>query len=313
MRAPLSASLLILFAFLFWSACGSAPTSVYTSGEGGYSCFRIPDLLRLSSGSLLAFAEARKLNCGDHGWVDLVVKASHDGGATWTNLTVVYSNSTSSVHTTIGNAVPMQERVTNRVIVPFCTNNSQLHFSYSDDGGVRWSPPLPMPGVVSGSWEWVASGPPAGVQLSSGRLLFVINHHTKQEPTDGRISVVYSDDHGKTWQIGGTSSGTATPNESQPVEIDGGVLFITSRSNSSYRYQTVSRDGGITLEETVISKGLVEPDGGCEGSVVYLPQSKQLFFSGPGSTSARQNMTLFVSKDQGSSWSFYKTIDPQVC
>ena len=68
-------------------------TEVYTAGEGGYYCFRIPALLRTNKGTLLAFAEGRGQHtgsCADHGDVHIVVKRSFDLGQTWSNLTVVY-------------------------------------------------------------------------------------------------------------------------------------------------------------------------------------------------------------------------------
>ena len=53
---------------------------VYKAGEIGYSCFRIPALKRLKSGALIAFAEARKSGCGDHGDVRVVSRTSTDNG-----------------------------------------------------------------------------------------------------------------------------------------------------------------------------------------------------------------------------------------
>ena len=35
---------------------------VYKNGEGGYKCIRIPSLLRTFENTILAFAEARRLN-----------------------------------------------------------------------------------------------------------------------------------------------------------------------------------------------------------------------------------------------------------
>ena len=65
-------------------------TTVYSAGEGGYYCFRIPALLFTASGTLLAFAEGRRGSCADHGDVHIVLKRSSDSGRTWSNLTVVH-------------------------------------------------------------------------------------------------------------------------------------------------------------------------------------------------------------------------------
>ncbi len=57
---------------------------VFINGEDGYACFRIPSLVVMGNGDLLAAAEGRVENCGDHGGVIRVVgKISADHGATW--------------------------------------------------------------------------------------------------------------------------------------------------------------------------------------------------------------------------------------
>ncbi|HVL23056.1 MAG TPA: sialidase family protein, partial [Thermomicrobiales bacterium] len=57
---------------------------VFVNGEDGYACYRIPSLVAMGNGELLAVAEARRDNCRDHGGVIRVVaKISADGGATW--------------------------------------------------------------------------------------------------------------------------------------------------------------------------------------------------------------------------------------
>lgn len=69
-------------------------TVVFTAGEMGYYCFRIPSLLFTSQGTLLAFAEGRgqhTKSCNDHGDVHIVLKRSTDYGHTWSNLTVIYT------------------------------------------------------------------------------------------------------------------------------------------------------------------------------------------------------------------------------
>ena len=59
---------------------------MFKSGEEGYRCFRIPAIVATTSGTLLAIAEGRKTGCGGAGDIDLVLKRSHDGGETWSEL-----------------------------------------------------------------------------------------------------------------------------------------------------------------------------------------------------------------------------------
>ena len=58
--------------------------------------------------------------------------------------------------------------------------------------------------------------------------------------------VYYSDDHGKTWQIGNVTPGPDA-NEDEVVELTGGRLLLDGRQNSDdFRRRHVSADGGVT-------------------------------------------------------------------
>jgi len=52
---------------------------VFRQNESPYFCVKIPELLQLESGVLLAFGEARMFSCGDYTATDLVVKRSTTG------------------------------------------------------------------------------------------------------------------------------------------------------------------------------------------------------------------------------------------
>jgi len=136
---------------------------VYKNGESGYKCIRIPALLRTQADTILAFAEARKLNCNDHGSVDLVVKRSHDNGLTWSTLEVIQGNSNSTDPETFGNAAPVQDRTTGEILLIFCRNNAQVLLTKSSDDGATWSPPTTLSNVVKPHWKWVATGPPGAL------------------------------------------------------------------------------------------------------------------------------------------------------
>ena len=55
---------------------------VFSHGEGGYPCIRIPAVV-LAGGVLVAFAEARILNCCDFGPKRLALTRSWDSGKSW--------------------------------------------------------------------------------------------------------------------------------------------------------------------------------------------------------------------------------------
>ena len=70
-----------------------ATTPVFTNGEGGIGCFRIPSLVVMGNGELLAVAEGRINNCLDHGGpIRVVARISADNGETWGSLIEVARN-----------------------------------------------------------------------------------------------------------------------------------------------------------------------------------------------------------------------------
>lgn len=60
----------------------SALREVFSKGEAGYHCIKIPYLIQAESGTILALAEGRMGSCSDFAWTHLVYKKSYDGGKT---------------------------------------------------------------------------------------------------------------------------------------------------------------------------------------------------------------------------------------
>jgi hypothetical protein len=126
---------------LLAAAASSQPlVDVFNIGEGGYYCIKIPYIITLKSGTIVAFGEARLGSCSDYTGTDLVYKRSLDGGGTWSVLRVLHGETNASQLAVIGNAAPVQDTASGRLVVPFCRNNSAVLQSYSDDDGVTWSP-----------------------------------------------------------------------------------------------------------------------------------------------------------------------------
>ncbi|MBW3539306.1 MAG: glycoside hydrolase [Planctomycetes bacterium] len=298
------------------SAADPFETTVFTSGEGGYHTYRIPALLVSPKGTLLAFCEGRKTGRGDHGDLDLVLRRSRDGGDTWQPMQLVYEEG-GDAKITIGNPCPVVDG--RRIWLPFCRDNDDVFITYSDDDGQTWAAPREITGDVKRpDWGWYATGPGVGIQLQrgphKGRLVIPCDHRRRIDGQDVTHShVFFSDDHGATWQLGGTVA--PHTNECQLVELADGSLLINMRnywgreggdaSRDKMRAVALSRDGGETWQELRFDETLIEPI--CQASLVSLPPASEnakplLLFSNPSSKTTRHRLTVRRSSDEGRTW-----------
>jgi sialidase-1 len=291
---------------------------VYASGSEGYHTYRIPSVIVTKKGTVLAFCEGRKKGGGDAGEIDLLLRRSTDGGRTFSPQQVVWDDEKN----TCGNPCPVVDASTGTIFLLMTHNlgtdresdiiakkargTRTVWLSQSTDDGQTWSAPRELSGDVKlPDWTWYATGPGAGIQLRSGRLVVPCDHI--ESPSKLYFShMIYSDDHGETWRLGG-SAGPAT-NECEVVERRDGSLLLNMR-NYDRRFHSraiaTSTDGGLTWSEVSRDLALVEPI--CQASIrrVELPGSpgKPLtVFSNPADAGKRQRMTLRISNDDGATW-----------
>lgn len=311
-------------------------TTVFAEGEGGYSCFRIPAIVRTQDGSaLLAFAEARHGDCDDTGDIDVVLKRSTDDGKTWQALEQV----TDGAGDTRGNPVPVVDRDTGRITLltthnpgadcsggdSECTRTPALQHS-EDPLGKRWSAPVEQPQLTRPGWNtWYATGPGHGLQLTrgdhSGRMVVGVNFGGSGGVKGAGL--IHSDDAGTTWQLGAVDERTGrdiTPQELSLLEtVDAGVYAAARNQDNSgtetaegNRADALSTDGGATFREgfAVVPelKGPV-----VQGAVVRLrattagDPNNLILFSGPYNTDPdmdhrRHTMRIRTSTDEGATW-----------
>jgi len=291
---------------------------VFTSGQDGYDTYRIPATVRTAKGTLLAFCEGRRNNRRDWGDIDLLVKRSADGGRTWSKAITVADFGPD----TIGNPAPVVDRRTKTIwllltrnpgdvpekqILPGLSGATRtVWVTHSKDDGLTWAAPADItPSVKLAGWSWYATGPVNGIQLRTGRLVIPCDHN-RRDATRRYSHVVYSDDSGKTWKLGGSAGPDC--NESTVVELRDGSLMLNMRSyaGKNRRAVSISRDGGLTWTDPVSDDALIEPV--CQASLIAFGKGKStLLFSNPADTT-RVNMTVRLSRDQGKSWSVSRTV-----
>nr|WP_295871871.1 sialidase family protein [uncultured Chitinophaga sp.] len=305
-------------------------TALFSAGADGYSSYRIPVLLTAPNGQLLAFCEGRKASASDAGDIDILLKRSADGGKTWSATQVVWDD---GPHT-CGNPCPVVDATTGAIWLLLTRNEGQdkehdiIHkkathtrtvwVAKSEDNGATWSAPADITATTKDpQWGWYATGPGIGIQLQhgphKGRLVIPCDH--SYDDSSGRVAkgpyeygshVIYSDDHGQSWQRGGNIRPKV--NECQLTELaDGkGGLLMSLRSyfGRGLRTQSVSHDGGDSWSAPADVPSLADPI--CQASLIRYrwPSRKRsgiLLFLNPDS-GKRMNMTLKASTDDGRSW-----------
>jgi sialidase-1 len=291
-------------------------TEVFRAGEGGYHTYRIPALIVSAKGTLLAFCEGRKNSASDTGDIDVLLRRSFDGGRTWRPVQKVADMGVD----TVGNATPVVERNTGAILLLLTANpgpvterqisegtapaGRTVWITRSTDDGATWSAPAEITAQVKRpDWTWYATGPGNGIQLRSGRLVIPCDHNTAGN--QGRYShVIYSDDGGATWKIGGVAE--EKTNESAVAETKDGGLLLNMRSYHGRNRRAVqrSRDGGLTWGPLELDETLIEPV--CEGSLISAaPAHKRpngrMLFANPAATK-RTRLTVRLSEDDGRTW-----------
>lgn len=277
-------------------------SDLWCPGDHGYGCYKIPSLLHIpGTSTLLGFIEARKYSCDDWGYIDLLMKRSHDNGKTWTEPLMVYGNSTETDWHTIGDALPIYDIIEKAVHLVFTRDNTDVFVTRSFDEGLTWDTPRNISSAaLRKSGEWVGTGHAAGVQLPSGRLL------VPMYGGGSKSFVLASDDHGSSWHIAGEVN--CNPNEwvMAPVQHNSTRLYGSIRSEP-FRLQSFSEDGGNTWSPVTHVIGMPEPISGCEGAVVLHPNG-HLFYSHPDSHLLRNVMRIKRSDDGGRTWRDHSTI-----
>jgi sialidase-1 len=91
----------------------------------------------------------------------------------------------------------------------------------------QWSDPTYITEqVTEKNWTWVATGPPQGLQLKSGRLFIAADHMNATKSWSSHS--MYSDDLGKSWHISAPIDGEGG-NECQAARAPNGSLVMNMR------------------------------------------------------------------------------------
>ena len=291
----------------------SAP---FVAGKDGYACYRCPTLAVSAKGPVLAFSEGRVNGHKDEDDMDVVLRRSVDGGRTWLPLQVLANDGRNPCKNQCPVVLP-----SGRILLVWLWNawvatekertTREVHVMHSDDDGASWSPTRRITSQVYGKdWGWYGTGPCHAIVKRSppnqGRIIVPARHNSAGVHMITHL--IYSDDGGETWRIGGSVPRERT-SEATVVELSNGDLMLNCRNqrgDEHHRVASVSKDGGLSFTETWLEKQLVEPRG-CQASLLFhspnpVTGKGNILFSNPANREFRSDGTLRLSEDDGRTW-----------
>lgn len=352
--ARILCSLALLAGFSVAHSSAAAPllekVDVFEAGKDGYALYRIPGIVVTKKGTVLAYCEARRTGKSDWDTIDIMLKRSTDGGKTWDamrkiadvpgpkmkNPVALAKNLANTNDVTYNNATAIADK-DGTVHFLFCLEYCRCFYMQSKDEGVTWTPPIEITASFDKfrpeyDWKVIATGPAHGIQLKNGRLVVPIWMSTGTGGHAHRpsaVSVVYSDDKGKTWQRGDMvvkDPELKNPSETIIVQLADGrtMLNIRSESKEHRRAISYSKDGATGWTKVVFDEALLEPI--CMASMVRYSEAKtggknRILFTNPNNLTRKDgkekpemsrdriNVSVKLSYDEGQTWPVTKLLE----
>ena len=302
---------------------------LYEMEEAGSKYYRIPALTQAADGALVAIADKRGDALGDlPNVITIVSKRSTDNGKTWSDMSIVAQGDTVA-KCGYGDAVVIADEKRGNLVAVYSGNNGlwqsneesliRTYTSISTDNGKTWGAVTDITDQVyggvygEGTRYGLFTGSGSGVQLKhgehAGRIMLVVA--ARNDATwGGTMSnyAIYSDDGGITWHAS-KNPGCTDGDESKVVELPNGDVLMSIRNrHKGDRLFSISTDGGETWSEPKYNATLPAP--ACNGDIVaYTHDGKNLLLhSLPASRTTRENVTVYVSEDNGETWTAKRCI-----
>jgi sialidase-1 len=259
-------------------------------------------------GTLLAFAGHRPNGAPDEDTMQIHLRRSSDGGETWGPVIVVAEDGQNRCATQVAVVLP-----SGRILLLWLWNawipsesdrtTREVYVTHSDDDGLTWAPHRNITAqVYQPNWNWYGLGPGHGFIKTRtphvGRIIIPARHGVVGGP--GKPHIIYSDDDGATFHLGGELS---IGNESTACEQSDGDVLFNVRADVLYRWVGVSADGGLTFPTQYEDTQLAGADK-CQASLLehsmnLLTGKANILFSNPEDLDQRVNGTVKLSENDG--------------
>ena len=285
----------------------TAAVKVFDTNVSARHYYRIPAIVQMNDGKLLAIADDRHNSDSDIGsnqGIDIVGKVSDDNGKTWGSAFIIADGNMrkQGFDNSHGDAAAVVDRETGKLLI-MCASGKQGFLAStltnpllvgrytSDDNGATWTGQE----VTSDIYGIFASCPEVNALFfSSGRIcqsnrIKQGDYYRIYSAVDGPMGVgclvVYSDDFGLTWQaLGGPDARpTIAPfgDEAKIEELPDGNVLLSCRSKQTatsgrlfniYDYQTNSW-GEMAISNDPES-GTYSENCSCNGELLIVPATR---------------------------------------
>ncbi|WP_291631065.1 NPCBM/NEW2 domain-containing protein [Clostridium sp.] len=257
--------------------------------------FRIPSLQILSDGTMLAFSDIRYNGASDHGYIDIGVAKSTDGGQTWDYQIAMKNDRKNSTYSRVMDSTTVVTN-TGRIILingAWNTNGNwasastnlrsdwSVQMVYSDNNGRTWSDKIDLTtnkarikNQPSNTIGWLG-GVGTGIVMEDNTIVIPAQIALRENNSNKYYStIIYSKDNGETWTMGNKVP-QATTSENMVIELDGALIMSTRHDYTGYRSAYISHDLGNTWEvyQPLHRKIKTGSGAGCQGSFIKVTAS----------------------------------------
>lgn len=254
------------------SAVSHKETILYNSNDTKKAPYRIPAIVTMSNGEILAISDYRPggNDVGNGGEVDIYARISNDNGVTWsgdddtphdnTSNIIKVADGTSSL--AFGDAAVAAHPETGKVMVlcvggnstkfASATTSTSNYYTYmfsSSDYGRTWTS-TNVTSTFKGSNSLLKNKKVCSMFFASGRLL--VSKHTPgrvygailtREYNSGYANynyVFYTDDFGQNWSMLGSDYAISGADEAKLEELPNGDILISSRTSGGRNFNIYS-------------------------------------------------------------------------
>ena len=310
----------------------STPAVPWTDGS---HYWRIPAIASAKKGRLVAVMDKRwDSNYDLPNNIDIVACYSDDHGRTWSRRQTIAG--TPALGGDYGHGDPgivYNHRNGDVLVIAVSRkgffdsspdDNARIKLIVSHDNGETWEPPRDITDQLYGSgcsdpvrskWHGVFAASGAMMQTRTGRLMTVL---CVCETEKNYITnyVAYSDDDGDSWKVCPDIVATGG-DESKVVELADGRIMVSVRHRGGrfFNIATVDEAGELHFGKQELCTELLEP--ACNGDFIRYSMQQdgarhnRLLHTICHDASQRQNVSVFLSYDEGASWTqAFKTLCP---